>query len=73
MDIYFFSNLLVTLGLFLQLQTPYALNKMTFILLAISTFMMAYAHMKYGSTHKYNMPLKLLNGALLLMIVYRMM
>lgn len=73
MDIYFYSNLLITLGLFLQLQTPYTLNKTTFILLAISTFMMAYAHMKSGSNNKYNLPLKLLNGALLLMIVYRMM
>jgi hypothetical protein len=73
MDIYFFAQLLVTLGLFLQVQTPYTLNKTTFILIAVSALMMIYGHMRKGGLHKSNIMLKGLDAALALFIVYRMM
>ncbi len=71
MDLYFISNLIITIALIMQLQSPYEINKNAFLFIALATFIMAYAHLRYGSTHKYNLPLKVVNGALALMIFYQ--
>lgn len=71
MDLYLVSNLIISLALLFQLNDPFVVNKMTFGLFALATFIMAYAHMKYGTNHKYNYPLKVINGLIALMIVYK--
>lgn len=71
MDLYLVSNIIITFALVFQLLNPYRVNKMTFILIALATFIMAYAHLKYDTNHKYSFPLKIINGVLASIIVYK--
>ncbi len=71
MDTFLISNLLITIAFVLQLfsiQYSTLINPITFLLISLSTFIMAYSQYKYKSNHKVNVPLKLVNGILATLI-----
>ncbi len=64
MDIFLVANILITLALILQfltLQNNKRINPYSFLLISLSTFIMAYAQYKYKD-NKYNIGLKIING-----------
>lgn len=70
MDIFLLSNIIITIALIIQvlsLQNSNSINPYSFLLLSLSTFIMAYAQYKYDN-YKYNVPIKIINGILALLV-----
>ena len=70
MDIFILSNIIITFALIIQLfslQNNNFINPYSFLLITLSTFIMAYAHYKYDN-YKYNVPLKIMNGLIAIFI-----
>jgi hypothetical protein len=70
MDIFLLSNIIITIALIIQvlsLQYNNSINPYSFLLLSLSTFIMAYAQYKYDN-YKYNVPVKILNGILAILV-----
>jgi len=71
MDIFLLSNLIITIALIIQLislqNNNNFINPYSFLLLSLSTFIMAYAQYKYDN-YKYNVPLKIMNGLIAIII-----
>jgi hypothetical protein len=72
MDLFFISNIIITIALLIQLSyIKKNNNKITsffFLLFSISTLTMAYAQYKYNDNYHYSVPLKLFNGIVSLFI-----
>jgi hypothetical protein len=73
MDMFLLSNLLLSVALIIQLmqvrKKNKAINPITFILIAVATFIMANAQRMYGD-QSYNIVVKIINGLIAVAIVY---
>jgi len=71
MDIFLLSNLIITIALIIQLislqNNNNFINPYSFLLLSLSTFIMAYTQYKYDN-YKFNVPLKIMNGLIAIII-----
>lgn len=70
MDMFLLSNIIITVALIIQvlsLQYNNLINPYSFLLLSLSTFIMAYYQYKYDN-YKYNVSIKILNGILAIIV-----
>jgi 4-hydroxybenzoate polyprenyltransferase len=72
MDLFLISNIFITIALLIQLyyiqNINYKITSLFFLLFSISTLIMAYAQYKYNDDYKINVPIKLFNGIISLVI-----